>query len=134
VADELTALAYYLQSVAKGDPTMLATTGFPARKVSPRTLSPADLAAPEQLKLLRGTLSGQIIVRASRVRKAATYNVQNATADPTQEASWSDAGTYTTCRVTLAGLTPGKVYSVRMRAFGAAGPGAWTPASSLMVV
>jgi hypothetical protein len=37
-------------------------------------------------------------------------------------------------RIELPGLTPGKVYSVRLRALGAAGPGAWTPASSLMVV
>jgi hypothetical protein len=135
LSGELTSLGYYLQGVANGDPTMLATTGFPARKETQRALVPADLEAPAQLTLQRGTLSGQLIVKCSRVLKAASYDVQTATADPTVEANWSDAGTYTTCRrIALEGLTPGKVYSVRMRAFGSAGPGAWTPASSLMVV
>jgi hypothetical protein len=135
LVDELIALAHYLQSVAKGDPTMLATTGFPARKVSPRALSPASLAAPDRIKLSHGPLSGQLIVQASRVLKAASYDVQITTADPTVDSNWNDAGIYTTCRrIALSGLTPGKVYSVRMRAFGAAGAGAWTAASSLMVI
>jgi hypothetical protein len=135
LSDELTSIAYYLQSVAKGDATMLATTGFPARKEPQRTLTPAEMTPPAQLTVERGALSGQLIIRASRVDKAASYDVQIATADPTLEASWSDAGSYATCRrIELNGLTPGKVYSVRVRALGAAGPGSWTPASSLMVV
>ena len=135
LAGELNALAYYLQSVADGSTTILATTGFPARKVAQRPLVPADVPAPAQLTLQRGTLSGQIIVRASRVAKAASYDVQTATADPTVDANWTAAGSYTTCRrIQLDGLTPGKLYSVRVRAFGATGPGNWTPPSNLMVV
>ena len=135
LAGELQILAFYLQSVANGDATKLATTGFPARKDTQRVLSPADLPAPEQVKLQRGVLSGQVIVSCKRVPKAASYEVQTTTADPTVEANWSGAGSYTSCRsIALQGLTPGKVYSVRLRAFGAAGNGAWTTASSLMVV
>lgn len=135
MAEELASLAFYLQGVANGDPTKLATTGFPARKASARALTPADLQAPSQLRLQRGTLSGQLIVRAGAVTKAASYAVQITTADPTAEGNWTDVGTFPYCRrITLNGLTPGKVYSVRMRAIGRAGAGAWTAPSSLMVV
>ena len=74
-------------------------------------------------------------VIASKVQKAVSYDVQVATADPTVESNWNLAGSFAGCRrIELGGLTPGKVYSVRMRALGSAGPGPWTPASSLMVV
>lgn len=135
LSDELQSVAFFVQSVANGDPEQLATTGFPARKVGQRGLVPADVPAPDRLILQRGPVSGQLIVRASRVPGAASYDVQMTTLDPTVEANWVAAGTYTTCRrIQLDGLTPGKVYQVRVRAFGAAGPGNWTLASSLMVV
>lgn len=135
LADELTQVAFYVQTVANGDATLLATTGYPARKLPSRALVTADVPAPAQLTVNRGAVSGQLIVRASKVPKAAMYDVQITTADPTVETNWTAAGSYTTCRrILLEGLTPGKVYQVRMRAIGATGPGNWTAASSLMVV
>jgi hypothetical protein len=135
MAGELTSLAFYLQGLANGDPTKLATTGFPARKASSRSQAPVELEAPSQLRLQRGVVSGQLIARAIPVAKAASYTLQIATADPTVEANWTDAGTYANCgRIQLDGLKPGTMYSVRMRAIGAAGSGAWTAPTSLMVV
>jgi hypothetical protein len=74
-------------------------------------------------------------VKASPVSKAGAYEVQTTTADPTIESNWTAAGSFMNCgHIELDGLTVGKVYSVRLRAIGSAGPGAWTPASSLMVI
>jgi hypothetical protein len=51
------------------------------------------------------------------------------------EANWIDAGAYKNCRrIEVHGLTPLKVYSVRMRALGAAGYGAWTPVTNISVI
>jgi len=135
LAEDLKQLAFYVQTVAQGQETVLGTTGYPLRQIAPRAVNPAVPAAPAGLKLIRGPVSGSLVVRAQRVPKSGSYDVQIATADPTVEANWTAAGTFKNCgRIELAGLTPGKVYSVRVRAIGTAGPGAWTPPSSLMVV
>lgn len=135
LSSDLAAVGFYLQSVAKGNGTLLGTTGFPMKKIPQRVLNPEVPPPPQRFDLTRGPLSGSLVISASKVAKAASYDVQIATADPTVESNWTLAGSYKTCRrIELEGLTPGKVYSVRMRALGAAGPGPWTPASSLMVV
>lgn len=135
LANELQTLAFYLQSVADGNATLLATTGYPARKSRARALTAETLAAPDGLVVERGVLSGEIIVKLKKQPKAAAYDVQTATADPTVESNWSDAGSYTSCRrISLEGFTPGKLYWVRVRGLGSAGPGAWTVPASVMVV
>lgn len=132
---DLTQLAFQLQTVSQGDATLLATTGYPLRQPAQRSRITEIPSAPDGFVLSRGVLSGSIQVRARRVPKAASYDVQIATADPTLEANWSMAGSFKNCgHIELEGLTPGKIYSVRMRALGSAGPGAWTAPSSLMVV
>jgi len=135
LADDLVQLALYLQSAAQGDPDKLATTGFPLRPVPRRTknLSPPD--APGPIKLSRGPFSGTLVVQATRVPKAAAYDVQTATADPTVESNWNDAGSFKNGRrMQVQGLTPGKYYAVRVRALGSAGYGPWATGPSMMVV
>ena len=135
LSNDLFVLASYLQTVAPGDDSKLATTGFPLR-LQPSRSRVANLPdAPANFELALGTVSGSVAVRASPVPSAGSYDVQLATADPTVEANWSAAGSFKNCsRITLQGLTPGKIYSVRLRALGSAGPGAWTMPASLMVV
>ena len=134
LAQDLAQLAHYVQMTAKGDTTLLATTGFPLKQKAPRTLAPSLPPAPGRFRLAHGPVSGMLVVSAGRVTGAGGYEVQTATADPTVEASWTDAGTFKNCRrIALADLTVGKVCSVRMRALGAAGFGAWTSVESLMV-
>lgn len=132
---DMTLLAYYLQSASQGDETLLSSTGFPLRGpvVQPRI---ADVpGAPEDFQLTRGPLSGTLTARVRRVPKAASYDAQVTSADPTVEGNWLAAGSFKNCsRIELQGLTPGKVYYVRLRALGSGGPGAWTIPSSLMVV
>lgn len=135
LANDLNQLAYHVQTVAQDDATKLVASGFPLRQPRGGNHTPLPLPAPDRFQLVRGPVSGTVIVSSGRVEGAGSYDVQTTTGDPTVEANWIGAGSYKTCRrIQLEGLVPGKVYSVRIRALGSAGPGAWTPASSLMVV
>jgi hypothetical protein len=134
LSSDLQLLRLYVEMMGYGDPTRIATSGFPLNQRAPRSAA-VLLSAPNQFKLEQGPVSGMLVARARRMKAAGSYEVQLATADPTLEASWSQAGVYTSCRnIPIEGLVPGKTYSVRLRAIGAAGPGAWTSASSMMVI
>jgi len=135
LAADLGSLAFYVQGIAMDNAAMLATTGFPPRQHTARVQNPEPPAAPGNFRLSRGTVSGSIVLRATRVPGAGSYDVQIATADPTVESNWTAAGSFKSCRrIDLPGLTTLKTYSVRMRALGAGGPGAWTPPTSISVV
>ena len=135
LASDLTLLGFYVQGVAKGDQAMLASTGYPLRQYTPRSQALDGPAAPQRLRLARGTTSGSLVIRAGRVPSSGSYDVQTTSSDPTVETNWAAAGSYKNCqRIELSGLATLKTWSVRVRALGAAGPGAWTAPASLMVL
>lgn len=135
LATDLLRLARYVELVADGDSVKLQSSGFTIRTRAPKRTVFDALPAPSAPTLSHGALSGQIMVRAARLGGAASYEVQLTAADPTAEASWTDAGTYKNCsHILLQGLTPGKTYSVRLRGIGSAGPGSWSDAVSLMAM
>lgn len=135
LAADLSLLAFNVQITAQGNTTLLASTGFPLRQRGVRPQVPTVPAPPAQVKLMRGPVSGSMVVSASRVPTAGSYDVQLTTADPTVEANWSDAGNFKNSRrIQLQGLTPLKTYSVRLRALGAGGYGGWTTATSVLVL
>lgn len=75
------------------------------------------------------------MARVRKVPRAASYDAQITSEDPTTESNWIAAGRFKNCTgIELSGLTLGKTYFVRVRALGSGGPGAWTIPSSLMVV
>jgi hypothetical protein len=135
LAKDLLRLARHVELQGDDDPAKLASSGFESRSVSGRRIVVDELPAPANLRVMHGALSGQFIVRASRLSGAGSYEMQQCTADPTVEANWIDAGVYKNCtRIQLNGLTPGKMYSVRLRAIGSVGPGSWTAAVSLIAM
>lgn len=135
LATDLAELGFYVQSVAKDDQVLLAGTGFPLRQSASRSIAVDAPPAPGGLRLARGSASGSLVVRASPSPRAGSYDLQLTTGDPTVEANWVAGGSYMNCgRIELTGLTPLKTYSVRLRALGAAGTGAWTPPVSLVVL
>lgn len=128
--DALRSLALYVQQKSAGDLTKLLSSGFDAVKQP----EPAGvLPAPQGVTLKQGTLSGTLVLRSRPVPNAASYEAQQST-NIAQESAWEDAGAFTAARMTLEGLTPGTQYWSRMRAIGAAGPGAWSEPVPAMVL
>jgi hypothetical protein len=135
LANDLGQLGLYVQNVADGNVDLLATTGFPLRRHNPRSVVVDVPSAPDNVRTTCGKVSGTLLIRAKPVTHAGSYDVQVTTADPTVESNWIAAGSYKNCgRIELSGLTQLKTYSVRLRALGSAGPGAWSVPVSLLVV
>lgn len=130
LVDRLRSLALYVQQECDGDLAVLLTSGFEANKAP----TPAGvLPAPQQVTLTQGTLSGSLDLRGRPVPNAGAYEAQKTTsvANP---GSWESVQPATAARVTLEGLTPGTNYWARLRAIGAAGPGAWSePVSAIAI-
>jgi hypothetical protein len=123
-------LALYVEQKAAGDLAKLLSSGYDAQKQR----EPAGvLPAPLNVTLKQGTLSGTLNLRAQPVQNAGSYEVQRTT-NPAQESAWQDVGALTAARMTLEGLTPGTVYTARIRAVGAKGPGAWAVTVPVMAV
>jgi hypothetical protein len=135
LADDLAGLGFYVQGLARDNQVLLSSTGFPLRLPASRPKVVDAPLAPGGLRLVRGINSGSLLVRATPQPGAGSYDVQITTGDPTVESNWIPAGSYKNCgRIELGGLTPLKTYSVRMRALGSAGPGAWTSPESVVVL
>jgi hypothetical protein len=132
---QLKTVAPYLEIVAAGDVGKLATTGFQLRHDIVKSVAASPLSALGGLTVKRGALSGVLIVHARAEPAADVYNVQVASADPSVETNWSDAGTYSHCnRIELGGLTAGKTYYVRIRAFNKNGYGVWVASAGVLVL
>jgi hypothetical protein len=122
-------LAHYVQVASSGDLPTLLSSGFAAQ----RSKQPVgQLPAPENLRLARGKISGQIIARCERLRQAGSYDWRYAaSATPT---TWVDVESTFAASVKLDGLVPGTQYIVQTRALGTAGPSDWSDPATLMVV
>jgi hypothetical protein len=131
LAGYLKRIAFHLETVARGDRALLATTGYDLRR---KHHSPTDKppTAPADFRLMYSDISGALVAKARKLPTAVGYQVQISEGDTLPEISWNDAGTFRSCsHIELAGLTPGIVYRVRMRAISRHGPGEWTPVVSL---
>jgi hypothetical protein len=108
-------LAAYVQGNCDGSIVLLGSSGFGAV----RAKSPSYLPdIPANQRLAQTGTSGELRLNFDRVPNAVNYSIQSATAP---EGPWTDWGLSTTTRVTIDGLTPGKVYWAQACANGSAG-------------
>lgn len=124
--------APYLELVAKNadDITILEQSGYDVRQ--PIQPVPQPVAAPE-LKVFRNGYSGEIHGRAKKVTGAMGYEGQVCTGTDTQEPNWRTAFfTSGATKLKYDGLTPGQMYSFRLRALGRDGWGPWSDIAQLM--
>jgi hypothetical protein len=127
-------LGNHVNSVAKGDPTIVEQSGFPSYPTG-RTPSSGAPAAPTDLRLSQGDLNGSLIARYKPARPRTTNEVQTTIADPNLEANWQTKGIFTGSKAELSGFTPGVVVWVRVRTVGRKGVmGAWSDPAQIRVL
>jgi hypothetical protein len=135
LSERLRKLAGYLELIADGDTAKLMGTGYDLRKDIVRSTDTSPAPAPDGFTVKHGGLSGHVILHATRVAGAKSYEAQHTDGDPHDEAAWHSVGVFTSCnKLEIDGLTPAKTYWFRLRAIDSNGNGAWTDPASLMVV
>jgi hypothetical protein len=132
--DGLAAIGGCVNTVAKGNETVILSTGFPYYE----TGSSPDYSAPEaptNLVLRQGDNSGEAVARFRPKRRNSMNEVQTCTGDPNVEANWKTIGTFSGGKATLTGIIPGTTIWVRVRTLGLKNViGAWSETGKIMVV
>lgn len=120
--------------MAQGDLTIVSQSGFPYYdSVHPINSNPP--AAPADVTLRHGDLSGSINVRCRPERPRSANEAQICTGDPNVEANWQYARIFTGGRTTIGGLTPATTLWVRLRSSGVKGVmGAWSDPAKIIVI
>jgi len=127
-------LGNYVNTTADGDPAIVVLSGFPSYETA-RTPDTTPPAAPQNLVVRQGDLSGTLVARYQPDRQHSINDVQTNTGDPNTETDWKPAGMFSGGKANLAGFTPGTVIWVRVRTVGLKGVmGAWSDPAKIMVV
>ena len=127
-------LAPYLEVIAQGDLSILATTGYDLRRDIVHTGSVDPLPAPSGFQVTHGVLTGTLNVQVTRLIGAGSYEVQSTQCDPSIEANWQHVlSSKNASHILLSDLTPGQTYWLRVRAVGNHGDGAWADPLSIIV-
>ena len=113
-------LGNYVNTVANGDPVIVEKSGSPSYETT-HAADPNAPAAPGDVRLRHGDLSGEIVARFRPDRQHSMNEVQKCTGDPTVEANWTHAGMFGGGKATLGSLTPGALVWVRIRTCGLKG-------------
>jgi len=128
-------IGHYVEMVARKDPSCLNGTGYDIGRVTTTSRYSGPLGAPTGFAVKHGAQSTKMIARVAKLQGASSFEVQMTIGDPTVEANWSYLGVFAKWSyMELVGLTPGTVYSFRVRGIGANGPGPWSAVTTLMAI
>lgn len=132
--EALGGLGNYVNTKAKGDPAIVALSGFPSYETG-RTANTAPPPAPSDVVLRQGDVSGTAVARFRPGRQPSVNEVQTCTGDPNVEANWKTVGLFSGGKANLNGFTPGSTVWIRIRTCGIRGVmGAWSDPAKIMVV
>lgn len=125
-------LSFYVNTIAKGDGQILASSGF---ELVPPPQSTAYPDIPKNLRLSDGRVSGELRFMFGSLRSAWEYEYQYATAlDVNSDPEWGELHRTTNSRGNyISGLTAGERCYVRVRARNGKGTGDWSEAVSIIV-
>ena len=133
-ADDLRAehnsVAKAVESEAKGDPVMLAGSGYPL--ASENTLSSEPPGQVKNLSLTAGDNPGHLDVSFDPEELAKTYELQITTVDPVN-GPWVAHCSPTASRCEITGQTSGQRLWARARGIGSNGPGPWSDPATKIV-
>jgi hypothetical protein len=130
----LAELGGYVNQVAKGDAAIVDLSGFPSYDTA-KTVDTAPPAAPTDVKLRHGDLTGSVVARYHADRTPSMNEVHTCTGDPNAEANWQHAGTFSGGKATVGSLAAGSTVWFRIRTIGLRGVmGAWSDPAKIIVV
>ncbi len=116
-------LAYYVNSVAQGQASVVASSGMRIQK-EPETLTIPEVV--ENIRITDGPQSGQIKLAFDRQPNARVYEYRYRKVNSDDE-PWSDRVMITSSRNNIiAGLESGQMYEFQVRAVNSKGPGDWS--------
>jgi len=121
VKSNLTDLALYVNSTSKGNLEMLSSSGLPLTKDRSRI----TITAPEIKSLLQGLNAGSMLLKASRIYGAKSYQFQCAMETATGRTAWVTV-TDSRCKYEFTELEQGKKYWFRVAAIGGNGQVAYS--------
>ena len=101
----ITDLGSYVNIVAGGDPVIVDASGFPSYSTT-RVPDLSAPAAPTDLRLRQGDLSGSAIARYQAARSNSMNQVRSCIGDPNVEANWKDAGMFSGGKATISAIAP----------------------------
>ena len=128
-------LSTYLEFIAQGNASILATTGYDLRKDSVHNTGNQILAAPSDFRVSHGIKKGTLNIHVALLADAGSYEVQITKGDPNVEANWQHAtSSLTSSQILLEGLVPTQIYWLRIRGIGRNGSGAWAEPISIIVI
>jgi hypothetical protein len=127
------AFATLVQLAAMEDATVAARVGLVDRAKTSASTPP--LTPPANFKVWHGEEHGTMNSKCSSVKTAKSFEIHVCKGDPTNEDNWSFGCVSATCTgIIIKGLVPGTVYSFRIRAIRASGPGPWSSYVTLMAI
>ncbi len=136
-------LGIYVNLIAKGDPVIVQKSGFPSYSFgsgggggspSPGPGPNPIPAAPQDVRLRAGDLSGSFIFRCKPDRQHSFNVLQTNTGNPNDEAAWKTVLQFTGGKATVTGQTVGSIVWVRAATVGpAAQLGAWSDPAKIVV-
>jgi hypothetical protein len=125
----------YVNIVAKGDPTTVSASGFPSYDTGGNTPDYSPPAAPTNVVVRQGVISGSYVSRFRAARRRSVNEAQTCTGDPNAETNWKPAGIFHGGKATLTGYEPGTTVWSRFRTIGLNNVmGAWSDPLKIMVV
>ncbi|MFN0031403.1 MAG: hypothetical protein ACKVOR_04510 [Flavobacteriales bacterium] len=118
----LTQLAGYVTNVAANKESVMLSSGFDLE----RARTPVGLlGVVENLRTKMTGVTGEVEVKAKKLRGAAAYKLQM-TLTPDEENSWVLVATIVKARTMMTGLPSLTVHYFRMAGIGASGQGPWS--------
>jgi|JI10StandDraft_1071094.scaffolds.fasta_scaffold60097_6 hypothetical protein len=117
----LSGLAALVAAVSAGNADVIISSQMKLRK---KRTPLGQLSAPGNLLANITEFEGTCALRWERVRGASVYEIEFKLKE--DEAPWQRFQTVTAAKAEVSGLIGGQFYYFRVRAIGAAGPGAWS--------
>jgi hypothetical protein len=119
----ITQAASYVESIAKGDETVILSAGMAVRDDA---TSIGLLPAPGPASATTGDDSGEVDLMWPRLPGAASFIIQYATDPNAPDGDWKFGTTSTKSSATVTGLAAGTRYWFRVAATGTAGQSPWS--------